>query len=164
GTNMNDANSGLPISDKVTPPRFLKGDILHIETEIPFRNGDIYEFTTEIPNVDDEVAKSSLDDIQVVPNPYVVANTMESPLPPAITSGRGERRIEFRKLPNDAKVHIFTSAGAHVITLNHNGNIHNGTLAWNVKSKENLDVAFGVYYYIIESSVGKKSGKLAVIK
>jgi len=153
-----------PISDKVTPPRFLKGDILHIETEIPFRNGDTYEFTTEIPNVDDEVAKSSLDDIQVVPNPYVVANTMESPLPPAITSGRGERRIEFRKLPNDAKVHIFTSAGAHVITLNHNGNIHNGTLAWNVKSKENLDVAFGVYYYIIESSVGKKSGKLAVIK
>jgi len=89
---------------------------------------------------------------------------MEAPLPPSITSGRGERRIEFRKLPTDAKVHIFTSAGAHVITLNHSGNIHNGTLAWNVKSKENLDVAFGVYYYIVESSVGKKSGKIAVIK
>jgi len=149
---------------ETTPPRFIDGDILHIETEIPFRLDDVYEFTTEIPEVDKSVAKADLDEIRVVPNPYVVANTMEAPLPPSITSGRGERRIEFRKLPTDAKVHIFTSAGAHVITLNHSGNIHNGTLAWNVKSKENLDVAFGVYYYIVESSVGKKSGKIAVIK
>jgi len=146
------------------PPRFLDGDILYIETEIPFRNGDLYEFTTEIPEVDQAMAKTDLDEIQVVPNPYVVANTMEAPLPPSITSGRGERRIEFRKLPYDAKVHIFTSAGAHVITLNHSGNIHNGTLTWSLKSKENLDVAFGIYYYFVESSSGKKSGKLAVIK
>lgn len=146
------------------PPRFVNGDFLHVETGIPFRKGDLYEFTTEIPVVSDQIAKVDMDEIRVVPNPYIVANTMEAPLPPSITSGRGERRIEFRKLPADSKVHIFTSAGAHVITLNHNGDIHNGTLAWNLKSKENLDIAFGVYFYIVESSVGKKSGKLAVIK
>ncbi|MFH1213557.1 MAG: hypothetical protein V1681_05680, partial [Candidatus Neomarinimicrobiota bacterium] len=145
-------------------PKFQSGDRLHIETSIPYRAADIFEFTPQLPRVDNTLAKDQLRDIQVVPNPYVVANNMEAPLPPAITSGRGERRIEFRRLPLDSKVHIFTSAGAHVITLNHEGSIHDGTLVWNLKSKENLDVAFGVYFYIVDSEVGKKSGKLAVIK
>ena len=144
--------------------RFGDGDILNIVTKKPFRHGDVFEFTTEVPEVDEEVASNTLDDIQVVPNPYIVANNMEAPLPPAVTSGRGERRIEFRKLPTDAKVYIFTSAGALVETLNHDGYIHNGTLAWDLKSSENLDVAFGVYFYVVESSAGKKSGKVAVIK
>lgn len=143
---------------------FGEGDVLHIATTRPYRHTDVYDFTTQEPTVVDSVAKNSLDDIQVVPNPYVVANNMEAPLPPAITSGRGERRIEFRGLPTDAKVHIFTSNGAHLITLNQNGNIHSGSLAWNLKTKENLDVAYGIYFYVVESKVGKKSGKIAVIK
>ncbi|MEA2077820.1 MAG: hypothetical protein U9O95_07370 [Candidatus Marinimicrobia bacterium] len=145
-------------------PRFGDGDILNIITKKPFRKGDVFEFTSEIPEIDTDLATNSLDDIQVVPNPYIVANNMEAPLPPAVTSGRGERRIEFRKLPTDAKVYIFTSAGSLVRTLNHNGDIHNGTLAWDLKSSENLDVAFGVFFYVIESEAGKKSGKVAVIK
>lgn len=144
--------------------RFRSGDILSIVTEKPFRNGDVFEFTTEDPKVDDALAESTLDNIQVVPNPYIVANNMEAQLPPAVTSGRGERRIEFRKLPEDSKVYIFTSAGALIKTLNHDGNIHNGTLAWDLKTSENLDIAFGVYFYVVESSAGKKSGKVAVIK
>ncbi|MFO7841911.1 MAG: hypothetical protein R6V48_07175 [Fidelibacterota bacterium] len=147
-----------------TRPRFREGDILTIGTKKPFRKGDIFEFTTETPEVDSTEAQSSLDNIQVVPNPYIVANNMEAPLPPAVTSGRGERRIEFRRLPTDAKIYIFTSAGSLVRTLNHSGNIHNGTLAWDLKSRENLDIAFGVYFYVVESAAGKKSGKLAVIK
>ncbi|MDZ7797854.1 MAG: hypothetical protein U5N56_12855 [Candidatus Marinimicrobia bacterium] len=147
-----------------TRPRFGDGDILTIATKKPYRKGDVFEFTTETPEVDSTEAQSSLDNIQVVPNPYIVANNMEAPLPPAVTSGRGERRIEFRRLPTDAKVYIFTSAGSLIRTLNHSGNIHNGTLAWDLKSRENLDIAFGVYFYVIESAAGKRSGKVAVIK
>jgi len=62
------------------------------------------------------------------------------------------------------KSYIFTTDGALIRTLNHSGSIHNGTLAWDLKTRENLDIAFGVYFYIVESSVGKKSGKLAIIK
>ncbi|MCF7833341.1 MAG: hypothetical protein K9N05_07195 [Candidatus Marinimicrobia bacterium] len=152
------------ISQNTVRPRFHSGDILSFNVKKPFRNGDMFEFTTEAPEVDSDVATNSLDNIQVVPNPYIVANNMEAPLPPAVTSGRGERRIEFRKLPTDAKVYIFTSAGSLVKTLNHGGDIHNGTLAWDLKTSENLDIAFGVYFYVIESSAGKKSGKVAVIK
>ena len=145
-------------------PRFGAGDTLRIVTTRPFNSRDVYQFTPHEPMVVDSSTRQMLDEIQVVPNPYVVANNMEAPLPPGITSGRGERRIEFRKIPEDAKVHIFTSSGAHVITLNQSGGIHSGSLAWNLKTKENLDIAYGVYFYIVESSVGKKSGKLAIIK
>jgi hypothetical protein len=152
------------IDPNTVRPRFHSGDILYFKLNKSFRKEDIFEFTTEMPTIDTVLAETSLENIQVVPNPYIVANNMEAPLPPSVTSGRGERRIEFRKLPTDAKVYIFTSAGALVKTLNHDGNMHNGTLAWDLKTSENLDVAFGVYFYVIESSAGKKSGKVAVIK
>ncbi|MCK5683388.1 hypothetical protein KAJ27_04685 [bacterium] len=142
-----------------------EGDILHVETNIPFRQDDDFEFSTEVPIIEIEDNKELMSGIYVVPNPYVVANTMEAPLPPSITSGRGERRIEFRKVPHDAVVHIFNSLGTHIVSLEHDGSIHNGTIPWDMKSKENLDISFGVYFYIVESKeFGKKSGKLAIIK
>jgi hypothetical protein len=48
--------------------------------------------------------------------------------------------------------------------LTHDGNIEDGHVSWNLKSKENLDIAFGVYFYVVESSVGTKTGKFAIIK
>jgi len=51
-----------------------------------------------------------------------------------------------------------------VISLQHDGNIEDGTVSWNLKSKENLDVAFGVYFYVVDSSIGTKTGKFAIIK
>ena len=72
--------------------------------------------------------------------------------------------MDFIHLPAGAKITIFTARGDHVVTLNHDGNFENGTVSWNLKTKENLDVAYGVYFYVVESSVGKKTGKLAIIK
>jgi hypothetical protein len=51
-----------------------------------------------------------------------------------------------------------------VVTLNHDANIEDGTVSWNLKTKENLDVAYGVYFYVLESPAGKKTGKIAIIK
>jgi len=50
------------------------------------------------------------------------------------------------------------------VTLNHDSSIEDGTVSWNLKTKENLDVAYGVYFYVLESTVGKKTGKIAIIK
>jgi len=149
---------------KDTVYKFKSGDKLSIKTYKPFRKGDIYQFTTVLPKVEQSVAEQQLDRVKVVPNPYIAASTQEPPLPPNITSGRGVRRIDFIHLPANAKIHIFTSRGEHVITLEHTGNIEDGSVSWNLKSKDNLDVAYGVYFYIVESSVGNKSGKLAIIK
>ncbi len=151
-----DSNDG-----KVIP--YHKNDTLLIITSKPFEQGDTLTFMTTKPTLDNTLTQTALSRIRVVPNPYVVASTLESPLPPSVTSGR-LRRIDFIHLPASAKIHIYTSRGDHVITLVHDGNIEDGHVSWNLKSKENLDVAFGVYFYVVESSVGTKTGKIAIIK
>ncbi len=140
------------------------GDKFIFKTTKPFRNGDIFEFVTELPTVDNATASGSLDRIRVVPNPYVTAAEFEPPLNPGITSGRGERKMDFTHLPAGASIKIFTSRGDHVATLHHDGAIDDGTVSWNLKTKENLDIAFGVYFYVVESPVGNKTGKIAIIK
>ena len=61
-------------------------------------------------------------------------------------------------------INVFTARGDHVITLRHTGSIEDGTVSWNLKTKENLDIAYGVYFYVVETPVGNKAGKIAIIK
>ena len=95
----------------------------------------------------------------------MVTNIFEEPLPSTVT-GRGERVINFINLPPSSKIHIYTSSGNHVTTIEHNGTIQNGTVSWDLRTKEGLDVAFGVYFYVVEADgiSEKKFGKLALIK
>ncbi len=143
---------------------YSDGDRLVCRTSKPFRAGDVYTFSPALPKVDEEKAKFEMQNIRVVPNPYVSATTHESALPPLVTSGRGERKVDFIHLPAQAVIHIYTARGEHVITLRHASDINDGTVSWNLKSKENLDIAFGVYFYVVESPVGSKSGKIGIIK
>ncbi len=143
---------------------FTDGEKLSIATTKPFRKGDVYEFSPTLAKTDDALAGSSINRVKVVPNPYVSASTHESPLPPGITTGRGDRKIDFIHVPSQSKISIFTVRGEHVVTLHHDSNIEDGTVTWNLKSKENLDIAYGVYFYVLESPAGEKSGKIAIIK
>lgn len=144
---------------------FPGGTIFSLRTVKPFRASDVFTFTTERATVSSQSADndSLLKRIHVVPNPYIVATPFEPPLASGIR-GRGERKIDFINLPSDAKVHIFTSRGDHLITIDHGGDIFNGVVSWNLKTKENLNIAYGMYFYVIESSIGTKRGKLAIIK
>lgn len=103
--------------------------------------------------------------IRAVPNPYVVSNMFEKPLP-AQERGRGERVIDFINLPPNSKISIYTSAGELVRTIYQDGNYQTGSTTWDLRSKEGLDVAFGVYFYVVEAPgiKDKKFGKLAIIK
>jgi hypothetical protein len=95
----------------------------------------------------------------------VVTNVFEQPLPPTVR-GRGERVIYFTNVPLNSKVHIYTSSGSHVRTLEHGGDFNDGSVVWDVRTKEGLDVAYGVYFYVVEVDgiSDKKTGKLAIIK
>ncbi|MDP1676113.1 MAG: hypothetical protein Q8L88_04545 [Bacteroidota bacterium] len=139
------------------------GSTLKIKTIKPFNSSDLFEFNIGTPKSDFQFAKQNPLRVRVVPNPYITASSFELPLNPGITSGRN-RKIDITHLPAGAVVKIFTARGDHVITLTHDGNIENGTVSWNLKSKENLDVAFGVYFYTVESPAGNQTGKFAIIK
>lgn len=140
------------------------GDTLKINFLKPITKEDKFTFTSVAATYNAEEAKNNLDKIKAVPNPYIVTNVYESPLPPQIR-GRGERVINFINLPPNSKISIFTSSGSLVKTLEHDGSLLNGTVSWDVRTKEGLDVAYGVYFYLVETPEGgKKTGKLAIIK
>ena len=141
------------------------GDKLELNTQKAFRTGDIFYFQPDVPEIAEEKVKEELDDIHVYPNPYLVANILEPPLPPGKTSGRGERRIFFSNVPYGSKIHIFTARGNKVRTIHAEESIETSLVTWNLKTFENLDVAPGVYFYVIETpNNGMKRGKLAIIK
>ncbi|NOY79218.1 MAG: hypothetical protein GXO76_15300 [Calditrichaeota bacterium] len=146
------------------------GDTLRIRTSKPFQPGDSFVLTSQAPKVNYRVAAtdSSLDRIKVVPNPYIVGATWEPPNP--YSSGRGPRELHFTHLPPQATIRIYTVRGDLVATLEHNSSIYDGTAIWNMLTKDNLDIAYGVYIYHIEArdasgkAIGEKIGKFAVIK
>lgn len=117
-------------------------------------NGPDDEFYFTSPSIDAAQAGEDLDNIKVVPNPYIAHADWET--------RAGERRIEFTHLPNEATVRIFTMAGDLVVTLEHDDN--SGTASWNLESVNEQSIAPGVYFYHVESPYGEKIGKFAIIK
>lgn len=140
------------------------GSKLEIKTIKPINSSDVFELKTDLPTYDVQKAAESPFKVKVVPNPYVTASSFELPLNPGITSGRGTRKIDFIHVPANASIKIFTSNGVHVRTLYQDGDTNDGAVSWDLKTKENLDVAFGVYFYVVESPSGKQTGKIAIIK
>jgi len=129
-----------------------------------FNSEDSYFFTVEGASIDNSLAKNELDKIKVVPNPYIVTHAGEERLLSFQTSGRGEREIRFTYIPPGSKISIFTVRGELVKTL-YSENLYVGDVFWNLRSEENIDVAYGIYVYVVEApNIGNKIGKLALIK
>jgi len=104
-----------------------------------------------------------LDSIFVAPDPYIVVNPLESrntSLP-----GRGEKRIDFRNLPLECTIRIYTMSGRHVKTIQHQGTTSQSIASWNLRTEDDLEIAYGVYIYHVEApGIGEKIGRFAVIK
>jgi|Deesub1362B_J571_1020462.scaffolds.fasta_scaffold01093_7 hypothetical protein len=146
------------------------GDTLLVVTTKPFAVGDAFRFTADPPKLNFEkmISDSSLARIRVVPNPYVVGARWEPPNP--YSSGRGPRELHFIHLPPKAVIRIYTVRGDLVDTIYHDAPYTDGTAIWDMRTKDNLDIAYGIYIYHIEikdeqgRTVKEKIGKFAVIK
>ncbi|MFB3146267.1 MAG: hypothetical protein ACE1ZO_04015, partial [Nitrospirales bacterium] len=77
---------------------------------------------------------------------------------------RGERRIDFIHLPTEATIRIYNIKGELVDTIEHQSSIDDGAASWDLRSKEGLSVAFGIYYFHVKSPEGEFLGKFALIK
>jgi len=98
----------------------------------------------------------------VVPNPYVGAASWEAA---SVSVGRGERRIFFIHLPQTCTIRIYTISGHLVQTLQHSGTYADGQEAWNLTSRDGMDIAFGVYVYHVEApGIGTKIDRFAILK
>ncbi len=141
------------------------GDVYRVTFKRPFLATDSLTYT--INSGTDLDAKQFEDDFQkikVVPNPYIATNAMESALSNPYLNQ--PRRLMFTHIPAKCEIKIFTVSGVLVKTIQVDNEPANGIVHWNLRSREGLDIAAGMYVYRVKSfETGKvKIGKFAVIK
>jgi hypothetical protein len=149
-----------PVVTPQQPP--AGGDVFHLRLSRPFSGDDVFVFTTQAARIDPAMAKQGFAPY-VVPNPYVGSASFEPER--FAVSGRGERRIEFRGLPARCTIRIYNVKGELVQTLRHEG-ADEGYEAWDLRTKDNLDVAPGLYIFHVDGGpqLGSQTGKFAIIK
>jgi hypothetical protein len=139
------------------------GDTAKISLKKPFLSSDIFRLVAKKEYVDNDQAKVELNNIKVVPNPYL-ANALWEPKNP-YTSGRGPRSIHFTHLPNKCTIRIFTVNGELVKEIEHNTALNDGSAEWDLLTKDNLSASYGIYIYHVDApGIGKKAGKFAIVK
>lgn len=139
------------------------GDTYYVKTAKPLTSADKIQFTVQGNELAETLDESLLDDIYTVPDPYIGVNSLERRN--RVLSGRSERRIDFRNLPTQCTIKIFTVNGRLVKTLHHQAGSFDSIASWNLQSEDGLEVAFGVYIYHVDApGIGEKIGRLSIIK
>ena len=139
------------------------GDTLYLYPDFPFNGNTKFQFKVRGQKVNTDAAKMELNRIKVVPNPYVVTALWEPHNP--YSTGHGLRAVQFIHLPENCTIRIFTVDGTLVRTLIHEGNLRDGSEKWDLLSKDNMDVAYGVYIYHIDApGIGEHIGRMLIIK
>ena len=129
------------------------GDEFTIRTYKPFSNNITYQFTV-VPSSIDSTA-INLDTVKVVPNPYILHSKFETT--------PYDRRLMFTNLPTECEIQIYNIAGEHIKTITHNNNL--GYEYWDLRTKYGLEVAYGLYIYVVKIDNGDKAkGKFLIIK
>ena len=105
-----------------------------------------------------------MENIKVVPNPYVASNVMETAVSNQFLNQR--RKLLFTNIPSQATIKIYTVSGIFVDQINVNNSPERGSIHWDMLTREGLEIAAGMYIYHVKSTVtgNEKLGKFAVIK
>ncbi len=137
------------------------GSVFNIKMKKPFNVNDVFGFTTKAMTYNAAIGDQQLQNIIVVPNPYVISSAFE--LPSNRPDLRGDRALQFRNLPKECTIRIYTITGELVQTLRKNDNT--SYMNWDLLSSESARVGYGVYIYHIETPTGgTKIGRLGIIK
>jgi len=154
---------GLRLSNDSTAVAPEAGDVLELPVRKPFLNEDKFRFNAEGAKENKQIAKSELDRIKVVPNPYIATAIWEPRN--NFTNGRGDRSLHFIHLPKDCTIRIYNVKGELVDTINHHSSVIDGTAKWDMLDSDRLDISYGIYIYHVQApGIGEKVGKFAVIK
>jgi len=134
---------------------YTHGDSLEEPLETPPANNPKLENDNTVEVIPAaKIATKNLNDIKIVPNPYKVSAEWETNI--------GERKIAITGLPANCIIHIYNTAGEEVIELNHNSN--SSYVYWNLRNKNDQEVAPGLYFYQVEAGkLGTKIGKFVII-
>ncbi len=149
-----------------TMGEYLDGKVNYYNYRRTMKAGNTYTFSTTASSIDE--AEVDLDDITVVPNPYYIYAEWDQSV--------NRRKIQFRNVPAEATIEIYTLTGELVAVLDHTGDAtavagarnYNsnriGTVDWNLWTYEYTEAAYGLYIYVVKSDAGTKVGKFAIIR
>ncbi len=140
-------------------------DIFRVKFSRPFWKDDYLTFTiNSYDDIDADSLAKTMDNIRVVPNPYVATNVME----PAVSNQflNQRRSLMFTNVPAQALIKIFTISGVLVDEIVINNSPEKGVVHWDMLTREGLEIAAGMYLFHIEALAtgNQKIGKFAVIK
>jgi hypothetical protein len=94
--------------------------------------------------------------IRVTPNPYKVE---------ALHDTGQEHKILFSNLPTGAKITILDVSGQIIDVLRFEGtNPADGTIFWDMFSKDGIEVTSGLYIYVAEYPGGSQTGHFAILR
>jgi hypothetical protein len=121
---------------------------------------DVYKFKVLGSSVVREEISQSINNIRVVPNPYIVSSLYE----PEFGDLRREplRQIQFINLPNECTIYIFSINADLVKTLHHSS--ISGTETWDLRAEGGREIAPGIYIYVVDANGIKYKSKFAIIK
>ena len=141
-------------------------DIYSVRFDRHFWEGDTLQISVYGDNISSSELEDDMNDIKVVPNPYVMTNLLEESI---YNTGYNQRRkLMFTNLPSKCFIEIYTTSGILVDRIEVNNNIDNGVAYWDLLSNESLEVSAGMYVYYVKSLVDNKEsekiGKFAIIK
>lgn len=122
-----------------------------VHTFSPFTVRDTYSFGITPPSVDN--TKVNLNQVRVVPNPYIVSAPWETQ--------KGISKIMFTHLPEECTINIYTLSGDLVRTIEHKGG---GYQEWDLLSHNRQQLAYGLYIYVVKTKNTKQVGKFAIIR
>ncbi|MBN1302380.1 MAG: hypothetical protein JW995_14280 [Melioribacteraceae bacterium] len=146
------------ISNQVLPQ---EGDVYQLITSKPFSDEDTFLFETKEIEFSAAQAKENVNNIFVIPNPYVAYSISENP--GRTLTKRGERELQFWNLPPQCTIRIFTLTGELVDVIEKDDNT--SIARWDLLSSEGMRVSYGVYIYHVDiPDVGEKIGRFAIIK
>jgi len=101
-------------------------------------------------------AVEQMEKIYAVPNPFIIESGY-------VGEGGVEGQIGFYGLPKECTIRIYSYAGQLVETIEHNKPIY--SVAWFQVTRNNQEIASGVYFYVVTTPEGKQtSGKFIVVK
>ena len=145
-----------PPDSLVENRHYENGDVTKIKMLKPFHKGDSFLFDATTVSVMAPVTRQYLQEVTVVPNPYLVTAGWESDI--------NHKAIHFTHLPDEGTIKIFTLTGELVYTILHQ-DIFSGQAEWNLRSMNRQEVAPGLYVFVVEAPNYKKYvGKFAIIR
>ena len=121
---------------------------------------DSFSLATIPVQLRSDISGSELNDIKVVPNPYLVGSLYEREY--GVLRREPIRQLKFNHLPARCTITIFTLAGDKIKVITHDGTT--GTETWDMRTDGNRVIAAGMYVFLVKTDTAEKLGRFAVIK